>query len=119
MKIDNARTAAFMGGGIATAGLLSVVRYGSSPGAIALGVATGAAAGAAQSAVESSTGSSELGWAASAATGTIGGALLLGSMGRQGLSPMQARGIGAALGLAAGVFGPVVGGMVLAQFDGE
>ena len=118
MDVSTTQAAAYVGAGTATALGFTALRHGANGKALALGAATGLVAGGMQSFVQGKTGSSELGWAAAAATGAVGGALLLGgSFGRTGLTPIQARGIGAGIGLATGIFAPIVAGMVLAQLE--
>lgn len=118
MEVTTTQAVAYVGAGTATAVGFTALRHGSNGKALALGAATGLAAGGVQSFVQAKTGSSELGWAAAAGTGAVAGALLLGSsFGRPGLTPVQARGIGAGIGLATGIFAPIVAGMVLAQLD--
>lgn len=117
MELTRTQGAIYVGAGIGTAVGFTALRHGGSPKALALGAATGLLTGGVQSFVQARTGSSELGWAAAAGGGAIGGALLLGGLGAAGMSPLKARGIGAAIGVATGVFAPIVGGIVLAQIE--
>ena len=115
MEISKTRTAAYVGAGAAVGGGFAALRAGGSGKAIGLGVATGVVASAVQSGVEARTGSSELGWAASITGGAIAGALLLKGLAPAGVTPIAARGVGAAIGAAAGLLAPVAAGIVLAQ----
>lgn len=116
MEIDVTRSAVYVGAGAAVGGGFAALRAGGgNHGLIGLGVATGIAAGAVEAAVHEKTGSSELGWLASIGTGAATGALLLGGLAPPALSPIRARGVGAAIGAGAGLLAPVVAGIVLAQ----
>ena len=119
LSITPLQGATYVAAGAATAVGFTALRHGSTPKALLLGAATGVVAGAAQSATQAYTGSSELGWAAAAGGGALAGAVMLGGLSRQaGFGPIAARGIGAAIGAATGVFAPIVAGMVLAQIQG-
>jgi hypothetical protein len=117
MEITTNQVAAYVGAGAATGAGFSALRHGVAAKPLALGIATGAIAGGVQSLVQEKTGSSELGWAAAAGTGALAGAALLGGFARPGMSPMQARGIGAAIGGITGILAPIVAGVVLAQLQ--
>lgn len=118
MEVTRTQAAAYVGAGAATAAALTALRHGGGGKALALGVTTGIVAGALQATTQGATGSSELGWGAATLGGALAGAVLLGGIGGPGLSPIQARGIGAVIGGATGVFAPVIAGMVLAQTQG-
>lgn len=116
MDISRTQVGAYVGAGVTLGAGFTALRS-TAPKALALGAATGLVAGAAQSFVHDRTGSSELGWGAAALAGAGTGALLLrGSVGH-GLSPLKAGGIGAGIGLATGVFAPIVAGVLLAQLQ--
>lgn len=117
MEITKSRVAAYVGVGAATGVGFTALRHGVAATPLALGLATGAIAGGVQSLVHEKSGSSELGWGASAGSGIAAGAVLLGGFARPGMSPMQARGIGAVIGGITGVLAPVVAGVVLAQLE--
>lgn len=115
LEISKTRAAAYVGAGAAVGGGFAALRAGGSPKIIGLGVATGVAASAVQSAVEAKTGSSELAWGASITGGAVAGAFLLTGLAPIGLTPIAQRGVGAAIGAAAGLLAPVAAGIVLAQ----
>lgn len=117
MDVTRTQGTAYVAAGAATGAGLAALRHGSRPAAIALGVATGVAAGGVQAWTQGRSGSSELGWGAAMLGGTAAGALLLGGFGGQGVSPLKARGIGALIGGATGVFAPVFAGIALAQLQ--
>ncbi|MCW2921167.1 MAG: hypothetical protein JWL76_1041 [Thermoleophilia bacterium] len=117
MEISKTRAAAYVGAGAAVGGGFAALRAGGSVTAIGLGVATGIVASGVQTAVEAKTGSSELGWGASITGGAVAGAFLLKGLAPAGLSPIAARGVGAAIGAAAGLLAPVAAGIVLAQLS--
>lgn len=117
LQLTPVQGAAYVFAGGATAMGLTALRHGSAPKALALGAATGIATAAAQSATQAFTGSSELGWLAATGTGALAGAILLGGLGSSGVTPIAARGIGAAIGAATGVFAPVIAGIGLAQLE--
>jgi hypothetical protein len=117
MEISGTRVATYVGAGAATSVAFTALRHGGSKAPLALGLATGVIAGGVQSLVHEKSGSSELGWVAAVGTGVVAGAVLLGGFGRPGLSPMQARGIGAAIGGVSGLLAPVAAGIVLAQLN--
>ena len=118
MEISTTQIATYVGAGGAMGAGFSALRHGAKPSAIGLGIATGVAAGGVQSFVQANTGSSELGWLAAMGSGAVAGAALLGGFASPGMSPMKARGIGAAIGLGAGLLAPVAAGIVLAQLQG-
>jgi hypothetical protein len=68
-----------------------------------------------QSFVQAQTGSTELGWAAAAASGLASGVLLLGHLPASGAAAGGSRPISAVVGAATGVFGPILAAMFLAQ----
>jgi hypothetical protein len=117
MEISGTRVATYVGAGAATGVAFTAVRHGGAKAPLALGLVTGAITGGVQSFVHEKTGSSELGWLAAVGTGVVSGALLLGGFARPGMSPMQARGIGAAIGGVSGLLAPVAAGIVLAQLQ--
>ena len=117
LSIKPSHATAYVLAGGATAVGFTALRHGSAPKALMLGAATGMVSGIVQSAVQNFTGSSELGWAAAAGGGAVAGAVLLGGLGRAGTTPIAARGIGAAIGAATGVFAPIIAGMALAQIE--
>jgi hypothetical protein len=116
LSITPLQGGAYVVAGGATAVGFTALLHGTAPKALALGAATGIVAGAVQSGVQGTTGSSALGWAAAVGTGAVTGAVLLGPLSRRmGSTPIAARGIGAVIGAATGVFAPIVAGIVLAQ----
>lgn len=113
MEISKSRIAAYVGSGAAVGGLVGAAR---GPRAIAFGIATGAAAGAVHSMVENQTGPGLRAWGASIAGGAVAGALLLSGFAPSSmLKPLSQRAFGAGLGATAGLFAPVVAGVLLAQ----
>ena len=119
MELTRTQAIAYVGAGGALGAGFAAVRSGTSPRGLALGVVTGVAAGGVQSYVQHATGSSELGWGASLATGAVAGVALLGGLSPAGTRPMAARGIGALIGAATGLLAPVAAGMVLAQLKND
>ena len=117
MQVDRTQTALLVGTGAGMGVAFTALRHGGNAKALALGVATGVAAGAANSYAQSSTGVPEFGHAASIFGGAATGALLLGGMGmpHPGATPLASRGLGAVIGAAAGLIGPIAAGIALAQ----
>lgn len=118
MEVSTKRAVTYGVAGTALTTGLSVFRHGATPKALALGAATGVAAAGAQTITEGVTGSGGKGWLASIAGGGLVGTALLGSLGGPNgkpISPGQARGIGAVIGLTAGAFAPAAAGWVLLQ----
>lgn len=119
MEIAKTRAAAYVGAGAVVGGGFAALRAGGSGKVIGLGIATGIAASAIQVAVEARTRSSELGWGASITGGAFAGAFLLTGLAPIGLTPIAQRGVGAAIGAAAGLLAPVAAGIVLAQMGND
>ncbi|MCB0879488.1 MAG: hypothetical protein KDC46_11000 [Thermoleophilia bacterium] len=117
MQVDRTQTMLLAGAGAGMGVGFTALRHGASPKALALGLATGVVASAANSYTQSSTGVPEFGLAASILGGAASGALLLGGAGmpHPGATPLASRGLGAVIGAAAGLLGPIAAGIVLAQ----
>jgi hypothetical protein len=118
LSITPTQGAAYVVAGGVAGTAFTALRHGTSPKVLLLGAATGLVSGSVQSMVQATTGSSELGWAAAAGTGAVAGAVLLGPLSRaSGATPLAARGIGALIGAAGGVFAPIAAGIILAQIQ--